>query len=526
MRFLILFVFAIIFSNIHSQIDLRIKSSLNENAEKAFYFDSTLKHTAFKPSYFEFIPVDSGKGFLSKNLLEFSKEYLSSNKSRKLIVNPAFVVGAGNQNQGDQIVSQIGAGLDLFAKRGEDKWRFGFTYLNLTSNYMNYQRALIAKNSVVPGMGVIEFDDQINSSYYSGFLNYQANKFFNFELGYGRQFIGDGYRSLLLSNNANASPYFKMTTKFWKIRYTNLLSSHENINQVEDNSDLFQKKYTATHFLDWQVTKWLNLGLFETIVWQADEGKYKRGFDPNYLNPVIFYRPVEFSVGSSDNALIGANLKFTLPKQHVIYFQTILDEFLLAEIQADFNQLRNPNADIRSGWWANKYGVQFGWKKHDWFGLEGLNTRIEYNTVRPFTYAHTNSNQSYSNYNQALAHPLGANFEELLAVLNYQRNKFLIRVHVNYSLKGISMIGSNLGDDIKASNATRTLEFENETAQGISDKVIFIDASLSYIVHEKWKTTASIGFLNRERKFRGTSNENGLVYFSLRTNLFNSYFDY
>ena len=63
---------------------------------------------------------------------------------------------------------------------------------------------------------------------------------------------------------------------------------------------------------------------------------YTRGFDPNYANPFIFYRPVEFSVGSSDNALVGANIKITPFKNHIFYTQFIFDEFLLSEIKSRF----------------------------------------------------------------------------------------------------------------------------------------------------------------------------------------------
>lgn len=510
-----------------AQNDLRVKSGLNEQIEKVFYFDSIKHFTAVKPSFFnDNIELEEPNGLLNRNLVQYTKQGSNSNNSRTLILNPAFVLEGGFQNEDEREVTSYGLGFDLFAKRGDNKWRLGATFLALNSNFMAYQRSFIEQNEVVPGMGVRSGKNRISSNYYSAYLNYNASKYFNFELGYGRQFIGDGYRSLLLSDFSNASPYIKVSTKFWKIRYTNIFASHQNINGVEGKTNLYERKYTATHFLDWQVTKWFNLGLFETIVWQADEGKYRRGFDPNYLNPVIFYRPVEFSVGSSDNALIGANLKFTLPKKHLVYFQTIIDEFLLAEIRADFNQFRNPDDDIRSGWWANKYGVQLGWKKFDWFGLEGLNTRFEYNVVRPFTYAHTNVNQAYSNFNQSLAHPLGANFEEFIGIVNCRFDRILINWHVNYSMQGLSFFGSNLGEDIQASNTTRTQEYENEIKQGILNEVLYLDLSLSYVLQEKWKTMVSVGIINRDQTTGKTGTTNNMMYFSLKTNLYNSYFNF
>jgi hypothetical protein len=44
-------------------------------------------------------------------------------------------------------------------------------------------------------------------------LTFTASKHI-FELGYGRNFIGDGYRSLLESDGASPYPYFKINTNF------------------------------------------------------------------------------------------------------------------------------------------------------------------------------------------------------------------------------------------------------------------------------------------------------------------------
>ena len=69
------------------------------------------------------------------------------------------------------------------------------------------------------------------------------------------------------------------------------------------------RKYTTTHYLSWAISKRVNLSFFDAIVWSATDsaGNY-RGFDAQYLNPIIFMRPVEFSIGSPDNALMGLNL--------------------------------------------------------------------------------------------------------------------------------------------------------------------------------------------------------------------------
>ncbi len=157
------------------------------------------------------------------------------------------------------------------------------------------------------------------------------------------------------------------------------------------------------HHLDINITKWLNIGLFEGVVF----GRQNR-FDFSYLNPIIFYRSIEQQNGSHDNAVAGLDLKANVAKRFQVYGQLMLDEFKLSEIKAN------------RGWWANKFGLQIGAKYIDAFGIKNLDLQIEHNRVRPFTYSHRDSVANYTHYNQPLAHPLMANFREIIGIARYQ----------------------------------------------------------------------------------------------------------
>ena len=119
----------------------------------------------------------------------------------------------------------------------------------------------------------------------------------------------------------------------------------DQLNVGSDNSRLTTKKFATIHHLNWNISKRVSLGIFEAIIWQAKDTLYNRQFDVNYLNPIIFYRPVEYSLGSSDNALLGLNAKLKISNNYQLYAQFILDEFLLKEVF------------VVCGWWANKYGL-------------------------------------------------------------------------------------------------------------------------------------------------------------------------
>ena len=43
-----------------------------------------------------------------------------------------------------------------------------------------------------------------------------------FQFGNGKNFIGDGYRSFVLSDVSSPTTYLKMKVDFWKLQYTNI----------------------------------------------------------------------------------------------------------------------------------------------------------------------------------------------------------------------------------------------------------------------------------------------------------------
>jgi hypothetical protein len=289
---------------------------------------------------------------------------------------------------------------------------------------------------------------------------YKANKFFTFWGGYGKNTFGEGYRSLLLSDNAGPNPFAKIETTFAGIKYVNLYSmlKDNTVNPFDKSFDT--QKFTSTHYLSWNITKSINFSVFETVVWQGKDTLTNRGLDINYLNPIVFYRPVEYGLGSSDNVLIGANTSYKINNHHNIYGQFILDEFLLSELKA------------KSKWWANKYGYQLGYKSNHFF-LENLYFQVEFNGVRPFTYSHKASEHSYGHLNAPLAHPIGANFYEILNIISYKRGKHRITNKITIVSYGAdSANGISYGQDIFKSYSLREGNFDQLMMQGIKTNVL------------------------------------------------------
>ena len=325
-------------------------------------------------------------------------------KDFDLIINPVIQFQLSKEKDSDQDLFMNTRGLTL---RGKIANKIGFSAY-LTDNQErdpSWVQRFINERKAVPGAGFYKpFKAAGGVDYFDarGYFTFNVTKYIDVAFGYDKNFIGNGHRSLFLSDFGNNNLFLKLNTRIWKFNYQNLfMELHNADNRVGDK--LIGKKYAAIHHLDINITKWLNIGLFEGVVF----GRRDK-FDFGYLNPIIFYRSIEQQNGSFDNSVAGLDVKANVAKKFQFYGQLLLDEFKLSEIKAG------------NGWWANKFGFQLGAKYIDAFTIPNLDLQIEHNRVRPFTYSHRDSVANYTHYNQPLAHPLMANFKEFIAIARYQ----------------------------------------------------------------------------------------------------------
>ena len=290
-----------------------------------------------------------------------------------------------------------------------------------------------------------------------------------------------------------------------------------DVSNANGRQKSFTNKYGTFHYLSYNVTKDFNIGLFENIVWRGSDTNQARTFEVNYLNPIIFFRPQEYSVGSPDNSFLGLNLNLTVLKTLKLYGQLGLDEFLLKEIRA------------RKGWWANKQAWQFGAKYINAFGVKGLKLQIEYNEVRPYTYSHGLVSQNYSHNGKPLAHPLGANFKELLGFVTYRKNKS------EYSWQGMcAFIGkdsagskSNVGQNIFLSYNTRSSEYGNYTTQGVKTTVLQSQLKYTWYIIPDMNMRLELAYIQRsEKNTKGYALQNPFIYIGFKTSFWNIYRDF
>jgi hypothetical protein len=339
-----------------------------------------------------------------------------------------------------------------------------------------------------------------------GRISYTPNSIFNFQVGLDHNFIGEGNRSLFLSDYGKPYPFGQIKARFWRVEYSVLYQFFR-----EEAGDKWKMKNGITHHISLNATKWLNFGVFESVIFQPKDTLLNRGYDAEYLNPVIFYRPQEYAIGSSDNVVLGLSFSAKY-KKHMLYGQFILDEFLLAEVKA------------KSGWWANKYGGQIGVKGRFETGKSKSFYRLEYNFVRPYTFAHLNSGQNYGNQGMTLAHPYGANFMEILGEYKVQVKKWSFKGCASYFLRGYDKDGYSYGGNVYQPYTLRPTNYGNFIGQGMANNGLRLHLSFSYQLAADGNIQAFF-----ENQLRYDSGFNSLSYVPLigiRSSLWNDYRNY
>ncbi|MEX1201830.1 MAG: hypothetical protein WEA59_01195 [Ferruginibacter sp.] len=363
----------------------------------------------------------------------------------------------------------------------------------------------------VPGVGFFKTFKGTAVDYFDarGYFTFNAAKFIDFQFGYDKNFIGNGYRSLFLSDWGNSYLFAKINTKIWKLNYQNIFM--ELMPQFTKKGDsLLPRKYAAMHHLSMNVTRWLNIGLFEGVVF----GRTNH-FDFQYLNPIIFYRHIEGTVGSPDNAVAGIDFKANVAHRLQFYGQFMLDEFILKEVR------NNPTS------WVNKFAMQAGVKYIDAFGVKNLDLQFETNRVRPFTYSHKDTIGNYTHYNQPLAHPLGANFQEFIGIVNYQpAPKWQLYARAIYYKQGLDSGGVNFGGNIFRDYQTRTSNNGFEVGGGRQANVLNGFAQVSYELKEN--LMFEISMIYRNYQLAGNSKQQNTTMFSagMRLNMFRRNYDF
>jgi hypothetical protein len=218
----------------------------------------------------------------------------------------------------------------------------------------------------------------------------------------------------------------------------------------------------------------------------TDDNGAKRPFDFNYINPIIFLKPVNNSSDDPDKSLIGLTGKYKITDGITVYGQFALDEFVAKDFFSS------------NGASVNKYGWQLGFRGANLFGVKNLNYLVETNTAKPYTYTARSAIENYSENGEPLAHPWGANFREFVGLLNYSCKRFDFSAEGDYGRYGLDMNGLNYGKDIFQVYTNPAKLFGNYTGQGLTTNMYYLQGKVAYILNPKYNLRIEIGGIVRQ----------------------------
>ncbi len=460
------------------------------------YIDTQLRGPArqdslnfFPSSHFQ---IDSSSNFqikqnwLRRKLFHESLIQIDSG-DYYLFFDPAFDLMLGQDNTGKKIYSNT-RGFTAGGRLGKN-FAFGTSFYENQAIFPSWVHKGIT-NKIITGQGFGRVNGQTwDYAHASGYLSFSPVKKLNIQLGQGKNFIGDGYRSLLLSDVAYNYPYGRITFMNKKWMYSWMLGIIQDLSIPKGNDQYtYAKRLISSHLLSVNVTPRIQLSVIKNTVYNNPDtiGRFSPGLAE--FNPVML--PVS---SSNSHSLWGVNVKIRVTDRLWGYGQVAIDNLVGDE-------------DIKTAF-------QAGAKYFDAFGLKGLYLQAEFNQAGAYTYTSTNKTLLWMHYREPLAHPAGSNFREALCNLVYSWRRWQFSSITGF----IQPLESVSGPQPK------TYGFP---VMGNNREILHSNTQLNWFLNPKTTAHFSLGYVIHRESISGAATNNSLVYFAFRTALFNNYLYY
>lgn len=386
-------------------------------------------------------------------------------------INPVIYFQGGIEQGEDELRFRNTRGVTV---RGSIDKKIGFQTMLTTTDlvFPSWIKRYVQQHGAIPEQGFWKRYGDNGYSFFSarGQVNFNATRHIQVHFGHDSHFIGQGFRSFVLSDFSNPFVFLKLNTQIGPVNFTNLwgqLTADILTAGGFPTDGRYPQKWFSFHRLGVNLSQRFNLGIYESVM--ANQ------MDWNYLNPLIFYRWVEHQLGTPDKVMVGTDFKWHPGNGWQLYGQFVLDEFV-------FNEFFGISGKGSS---RNKHGFQLGLNYVSVAGIDNLDVQLEYNQARPYTFQEKFDYQSYTNYRIPLTHPRGANFRELILLGRYRP---LARLSVNgtflFQMQGKDPAPTdNYGGDIlknRIDNSTSL--FGNVIGQGEKTHTRMYTLRASYMI--------------------------------------------
>jgi len=399
----------------------------------------------------------------------------------------------GNPLYADSTYHTNGRGFLIHGNIGA-KLTFFSSFIESQSKYLPYvsDQVLRTSSSVGNGRAKAFKGNGFDYAMATGHIVYRPINNLQLWFGNGKNFIGNGYRSLFLSDNSANYPFGKLVYTYRnKIQYQVLFASlstgtrYTRYSTVEPQ--FITKGYTAL-FASWKLSPKLEIGIFESTIWNRSDYGRQRPSMAIQFNPIIGVNSLCQGLNGSNNSSLGLNFFLKPGYQITLYSQLLLDD-------------------------AKKTGFQIGATKSNLFG-QHLSLRGEFNMISKGTYNANDSISNYTNFLQPLAHPMGSGFTEIVGVLKYRWKRVLANIqastaHFPDGYNGPGLIGPNQSERVKGNS-----------------KLMLVNPSVGFIINSTSNLQFNVGTLYRILQTPNFTDKTSYLYIRLSTNITNLYFDF
>ena len=363
----------------------------------------------------------------------------------------------------------------------------------------------VKETGVLPGQGRVKLKDgnQLDYGWSQANVSYAPTTWLNLQVGHGKHFVGHGYRSVLLSDNASNAPFLKFSllsrNKRWQYSwwYTKLMpgvTSADRLNAGSSSETLFGWKRAVFHHLSVNLGR-VQLGLFEATMFRSVDANGVLPFDPLSVNPVIGVNTAATGFDGDNNSLAGLDVRVKVTDKAYVYGQFATDG-------------------------PGRYAWQAGARAFDVLRKD-LHVQVEYNSATPFMYMGAHAAQAYAHAGQAMANPLGAAYSEVVGIVDVGHKRWWLQGKLNLAaIQRDPADTTNLGSDLGKPDRLAPTE-----GDAMVRALTYVDASLSYVLNPNTNARIMGGFRRRDLPDQPDGAQSSYWYITLRTNLFNRYYD-
>lgn len=475
-------------------------------------------HTGLKPVLEGRVNTSTTMGYVvdtSKYYYKVTKLFLGGHlvdikgKDYRLIVDPQFEFSRGSElkrtdpytdtirfytnTRGFSIAGDIGTKLSFQTRFYENQ--------SAVPLYMYYR---VNERRAFPGQGRPKAFGKLSFDYAwaTGKVSWSPIETLNIQFGNDRHFVGHGYRSMLLSDNAFNYPFIKASALFLKgkVQYSSIFAKLTSFNRLETGQSaesLFYWKRATFQHVSIDLGR-LQLALFESTHWKTIDSTGVRPLDPMEWNPVIGLNTAVNGFDSEHKQLIGLDARIKVSDGLMLYGQYATD-------------------DLSVG----RKAFQVGARAFNLFNAK-LGLQLEYNAADPFMYTNASPPMAYTHFGQELAHPYGADFNELVFILDKQFNKWRVSAKLNYAtVHSDTLDTQNHGNDLYK-------PFDGLASDGgsVEHQLIFVEGSVSYILNPYYNMMFRLGYRYRDLSNTLETANSSYLYFSWQTSVFNKYYDF